>query len=356
MEGRLSWRLQATASNLLLLIITVMTFYNFPCPCLAIPAGVPSHLLTDNCTVANVEYYTAQPPGSFYFYDGTLDTYCYDKNRKDPPTSGWKVCGVGAAPACTTANAPSGTRTEACKIGYYPSSVEFDACQRSVRMFFVNYDLDCDRVVICEYFNGPVVATTGTTAPLATVGSPPAVTLPPTLPTVPPAPVLPPSPSLLPKADDVVVMSLYAVGSVQYSCIKASGLFSNMTISANLYATPLANASTGTYSKADGSQVFNLADGSRALVGPRDIGNSYAQNPNVQLDGGYGSLNQSYSTATGNLSLASVSYVTVTATIGGVLPSKAPCTKVPESVILYPPWSIPFEANITFLSRFTPPV
>ncbi|GAQ80514.1 hypothetical protein KFL_000560040 [Klebsormidium nitens] len=313
--------------------------------CEAIPI-VPSHLLTDNCTAANAEYYSEQPPGSFFFYTGTPDSYC---SRASTPTTGWKICGASSAPSCTTVVAPYGSKADACKAQY--SYV--NKCSLSVRVFFINYDLDCDWVIICEYFDGPVVVTIGSAAPSIVAAPPTKGTA--GAPLLAPVPLFPPSPSLLPKAGDVVMLLSYAAGSVDYYCNKASGLFSDGTISANLYTSPLGNASIGTYLKANGSQVFTLADGSIALTGPRDSGNSYPQNPNLPLDGGYGSLNQSYSTATGNLSLADVAYVTVTATVGGVLPSKAPCSKVLGSLIPYRPWSIPFEANITFFSRFVPP-
>jgi hypothetical protein len=67
--------------------------------------------------------------------------------------------------------------------------------------------------------------------------------------------------------------------------LAASGFFSNGMISANLYASPLGTSSVGTYSKANGSQLFSMVDGSMAVTGPRSIGKSYAQNSSVLLDG-----------------------------------------------------------------------
>lgn len=98
------------------------------------------------------------------------------------------------------------SKTDACKAmpktRYYYSDKD---CLTSTRVFFNDYDLDCDLVIVCEYFDGTVTTTTTTTP-----GTPP----------VAPAPtvVAPPSPSLLPKPGDSVVLSVYAIGAVQYTC------------------------------------------------------------------------------------------------------------------------------------------
>lgn len=201
----------------LLMILMALGFYSLSRFSEAIPI-VPSHLLTDNCTTANVEYYSEQPPGSFFYYTGTPDSYCYNRPT---PTAGWKICGANSAPSCTTVIAPYGSKTDACKA----ASSSY-TCRSSVRVFFINYDLDCDWVIICEYFDGPVVATTGTTAPSivaappmkGTAGAP--LLAPPIVSAEAPAPLLPPSPSLLPKAGDVVILLSYAAGSVDYYCNK----------------------------------------------------------------------------------------------------------------------------------------
>ncbi|GAQ83262.1 hypothetical protein KFL_001410200 [Klebsormidium nitens] len=251
------------------------------------------------------------------------------------------VCGVTGAPACTTAIAPYSTKTDACKAKGNGAT----KCLNSLRVLYNNYDLDCDLVVVCEYFDGPA-----TTVNTATPGTPPAA--------ITPTAVLPPSPSLLPKAGDLVLSSAYAVGAVQYTCNRASGLFANITVIANLYTNPPQNGTIGTYLSANEIQVYSLTDGGKAQIGASDKGASYAQNSTVLSDGGYGSLNRSYSTATGNLSLANVTYIAITGTVGGVLPNKAVCSKAAGTLALIPsfPWTVPYEANVTFYSKFTPPV
>jgi uncharacterized protein YgiB involved in biofilm formation len=149
-----------------------------------------------------------------------------------------------------------------------------------------------------------------------------------------------------------VLTSAYAIGVVSYSCNRGSN-FNNVSITANLYSNGPVQALAGSYVSANGSQVFSLAQGTAQVV---TVGGSYATPSNPLTDGGYGSLNQTYYTATGTLSLATVTYITQTVPSGGILPRNATCALTPIANVTLPPWQVPFQANFTFYSTYTPPV
>eukprot|EP00243_Klebsormidium_subtile_P007969 TRINITY_DN3630_c0_g1_i1.p1 TRINITY_DN3630_c0_g1~~TRINITY_DN3630_c0_g1_i1.p1 ORF type:complete len:358 (-),score=44.74 TRINITY_DN3630_c0_g1_i1:576-1649(-) len=207
----------------------------------------------------------------------------------------------------------------------------------------------------------PATATSAPTTPSTT--RPPVTNSPAALPqaTLPsanktasaPTQAVPLGPSLDPKVGDKVITSTFAVGTVSWFCADpVNGTFDINGFAAILYSNR--GLVVGNLTSRNDSLLFNLTSGS-AVVGPLDVGDAYPVPSNTLTDGGYGSLPVQYTSASGAFGAARVTAITFTATNGGVLPENAPCTVLPFLTEVLPPWSVPFQANITFFSLYTPP-
>ncbi|GAQ81083.1 hypothetical protein KFL_000700200 [Klebsormidium nitens] len=223
---------------------------------------------------------------------------------------------------------------------------------KAARVFAVTLGSDCNLIVDCEYVDASRLSTR-ILVENSYYSKPPTD-----------SPSAQPEANLLPKAGDVVLTSAYAVGIVKYVCSQGSQSPSNVSSAADLYSNDPTYNRVGTYLSTNESQYFlfnssgpfatSTFNATATINSTRATGKVY---PSSDLDGPYyGSLDQSYSTATGTLGLASVRYITTTSTYGGLLPPYTTCAKLPIPGVVQAPFSVPFQANFTFFSAYTPPI
>lgn len=320
-----------TSGPLLLLALIALSSLN---PTLALRSSL------NICLSTNYEYRLNLLPASGWYFRGSgVDDYCNANNYLKQ-----YLCNAEASPYCTDQN-----KAQACATAINPS-----ACTAS-RVFSVILDSDCDFVATCEYRSSLTPSTTSSPPSLTSAPTVPFATEPVgTLPIATPPPVLI---SLAPKIGDVVVLSALALGSAEYTCNSLTANFDNGTLSATLYSVAdgsvLGNLSTILTPQGQRLSVFNLTNGSVVL--DMSTSRSYPSPTGILRDGGYGSLSQTYSSASGTGGLDTVRFATSSDVAGGRLPANAPCPILPFPTQTFRPWRVPYQANYNFFSAYTLP-
>ncbi|GAQ88209.1 hypothetical protein KFL_004090110 [Klebsormidium nitens] len=324
--------LQAARSGLLLPLLALIALSSLK-PTLAV------RLSSNICATNNYEYKLNLLPASGWYFRGSgNDDFCNAN-----PLLKQYLCNVAASPYCTDE-----TKSETCAAASSPS-----ACNAASRVFSVIIDSDCDFVVFCEYRSS--ITPVSTSSPPALTPSAPLATLPVgTLPVATPQPLLV---SLAPKPGDVVVLSAFALGSAEYTCNASNALFDNGTLSATLYSVAngavLGNLSNVVSLQGQRLSIFDLSNGSVTI--DMSTSRTFPSPTSIPRDGGYGSLMQTYSSATGTGAFATVRFATTSDISGGMLPPNAPCPVFAFPTQTLRPWSVPYQATYNFFSAYTLP-